>query len=50
MHSEQALVLFNASAPDRHVDASQVLAFAKEIKASVEREFGLQLEIEPICY
>ena len=46
VHPEHALVVIN---PERH-GAAEILQFAGEIAASVEAEFGLQLEQEPRCY
>ena len=46
VHNEHALVLVNYG----NRSGTDLLAFAAEIRDSVERTYGVTLEIEPTCY
>ena len=46
MHTEQALVLVNPA----HADGRAVLDVAKQVAASVQEQFDVELEIEPRIY
>jgi UDP-N-acetylmuramate dehydrogenase len=45
-HQQQALVLVNHGI----ADGQQILSFAKDIQADIQRQFAVQLEIEPSIY
>ncbi|WP_111656458.1 UDP-N-acetylmuramate dehydrogenase [Isoalcanivorax indicus] len=48
MHAQQALVLVNHGAADGTVTGADVLAFAAQVRDSVQARFGVTLEQEPV--